>query len=37
MDKSFSGVFSAMTRLLGEETAPVWAVHDEALKRAANG
>jgi|TARA_B110000503_G_scaffold25950_1_gene40930 arginine:pyruvate transaminase len=37
MDKSFSGVFSAMTRRLGEETAPVWAVHDEALKRAANG
>ena len=37
MDKPFTGVFSATTRRLAGDSSPVWAVHDRALQRLADG
>jgi arginine:pyruvate transaminase len=37
MDKPFSGAFSAMTKRLSGDSSPVWAVHDRALQRLAEG
>ncbi len=37
MNRPFSGVFSAMTRRLTGDSSPVWAVHDRAVQRLADG